>query len=274
MKSKILCSTGAFIGKVNGRNHKLIIENAPKIHCDGFEFMMYGSWYEMIDKITSDLKASDIMFPVLHVDKQVGELISQNKNNDNEVARGIFEKNCQIANTLGSEKIVLHLWGGISSDRDIDNNIEQFGKLDIIAKRYGLLLTVENVVCNQQDPMTHLHVLHQNYPDITFTFDTKMAAFHSQMQLIYEEQWKWMWEQNRIAHLHINDYRGGHMDWGNLKTLHIGEGNIDFDRFFSFLRNKNFCSTLTVESTSMRSDGSIEIEKLNQSLDYIHNKLS
>ncbi|WP_258712364.1 hypothetical protein [Clostridium gelidum] len=40
----------------------------------------------------------------------------------------------------------MHLWGGIPSDRDINNNSEQFEKLHAISKSYDLLLTVENVV--------------------------------------------------------------------------------------------------------------------------------
>ncbi|WP_297430146.1 sugar phosphate isomerase/epimerase [Clostridium sp.] len=273
MKSKVLCSTGAFIGRVNGRNYKLIVENAQKIHCDGFEFMLYPSWYDVIDQLVYDLKTADIAFPVVHVDKQVGEMISRNENNYIESALDLFDKNCRIAKVLGSEKLVLHLWGGIPSDRDNINNIEQFKRLNAISKSYDLLLTVENVVCNQQDPMTHLKELQRCYPNISFTFDTKMAAFHSQLQLVYENEWKWLWEGNHIRHLHINDYCGGHMNWKCLKALHIGEGNIDFDEFFTFLRSKNYSDTITVESTSMRKDGSIEIEKLNRSLDYIYRKL-
>lgn len=273
MRSKVLCSTGAFIGRVNERNYKLIIENAQKIHCDGFEFMLYPSWYDVMDQLVYDLKATDITFPIVHVDKHVGEMISRNEKDDIESALEIFDKNCRIAKVLGSEKLVLHLWGGIPSDRDINNNIEQFEKLNAISKSYDLLLTVENVVCNQQDLMTHLQALQRAYPNIYFTFDTKMAAFYSQIQLVYENEWKWLWEGNHIRHLHINDYCCGHMDWSCSKALHIGEGNIDFDKFFKFLRSKRYSDTITVESTSMRKDGSIEIEKLNHSLDYIYRKL-
>jgi hypothetical protein len=46
-----------------------------------------------------------------------------------------------------------------------------------------------------------------------------------------------------------------------------------FDKFFAFLRSKNYSDTIKVESTSMRKDGSIEIEKLNRSLDCIYGKL-
>lgn len=273
MKSRLLCSTGAFIGRVNGRNHKLIIEYASRLHCDGFEFMMYDSWYEIMDQIVEDLKASDIPFPVVHVDKQIGEIISRNENNDNEVAIELFEKNCKIARGLGSEKLVLHLWGGLPSDRNMRNNIEQYKRFDAIARSYDLLLTVENVVCNQQDPMTHLKTLQEIYKDIAFTFDTKMAAFHSQLSSVYEKEWDWLWEQKSIRHLHVNDYGGGHMNWSCLEALHISDGDIDFDEFFSFLKSVGYSDTITVESTSMRKDGSVDIEKLNSSLDYISKKL-
>lgn len=63
------------------------------------------------------------------------------------------------------------------------------------------------------------------------------------------------------------------MNWQCLKALHIGEGNMDFDKFFTFLRSKSYSDTITVESTSMNKYGSIEIEKLNRSLDYIYGKL-
>lgn len=274
MNNTVLCSTGAFIGRVNGRNHKLIMKYAPELHCDGFEFMMYDTWYEKMNEIQNDLHASGLLFPVLHVDKQVGERISRNQSNDTEVALELFKKNCWMANAIGAEKLVLHLWGGIPSDSNISYNIEIFKKLDDIAKDNGLQLTVENVVCNQQNPMIHMTELSNKYSDVVFTFDTKMAAFHNQLNTIYELEWDWLWSNNRIKHLHINDYKGGYMDWSNLKALHIGDGMIDFEKFFLFIKEKMYQGTLTVESTSMIADGSVDIEKLNQSLDYIRTHLN
>lgn len=37
----ILCSTGALIGKPNGRDYRLLESLSEKLNCDGFEFMMY-----------------------------------------------------------------------------------------------------------------------------------------------------------------------------------------------------------------------------------------
>ena len=44
--SKILCSTGALIGKPNNRDYKLLEPLSQNLSCDGFEFMMYNSWYD------------------------------------------------------------------------------------------------------------------------------------------------------------------------------------------------------------------------------------
>lgn len=272
MRYQVLCSTGAFIGSVNGRNHRLIIENAPELRCDGFEFLMYAAFYDKIDLITKDLSGSGLEFPVLHVEKQVGELISRNESDDTEQAFELFKKNCRMANGLDAKKMVLHLWGGYPSDKNIGYNIKQYYKLNQIAKEHGLLLTVENVVCNNQNPMTHLKILRNTYTDIAFTFDTKMAAFHGELELLYKDEWDWLFLENRIRHFHVNDYGSRHMDWDNLKALHIGEGNIDFEKFFQFIQEKNYSGTITVEGTSTNRDGSINIEKLNHSLQYINEK--
>lgn len=156
----------------------------------------------------------------------------------------------------------MHLWSGIESDRDINNNIAAYPLLKTIADRYMLDLTVENVVCNNLDPMSHMKTLARAYPDIHFTFDTKMAAFHSQLYDICQPENLWLWRN--ITHLHINDYGGGHMDWANLRTLPMGRGNIDFSRFFETVRNVGYCGDFTVEASAVGEDGVVDFDILNQ----------
>lgn len=275
-ENRILCSTGAFIGRVNGRNHKLIEKYAPKLHCDGFEFMMYPSWYdkEKMEEISEDLNRSGLSFPVFHADKSIGEDISRNeKPSDIPMAYEKFEKNCKLAKRIGAEKMVLHLWGGEPSDRAIQTNIRCFRDLQQMAETYGILLTVENVVCNQKDPMTHIRELLEVYPEICFTFDTKMAAFHNQLEELYLPENEILFTGNHIRHMHINDYAGGYMDWSHLEALHFGEGQIDFQRYFDVVKKESYHGDYTVESTAMRQDGSVDIEKLNQSLDRVRNSV-
>ena len=124
-------------------------------------------------------------------------------------------------------------------------------------------MLVENVVCNHENPMKHWSTLRERYPDIRFVFDTKMAAFHEQLEWLYEEEYQWLWQEGHIDHYHVNDYAGGYMDWANLKTLPIGKGKVDFDRFFSFVRKTGYQETYTVEATAFDSTGVVDTQMLN-----------
>ena len=258
---KVLCSTGALIGRPNGRNIRLLDTCLEKLTCDGFEFMMYSTWYDTLEEMLAYLRSLPAVFPTMHCEKGIGERITRG---GGELAEAFdhFAKNCEIACAIGAKTLVLHLWNGIDSDRQFDRNLDACGKLMETAKQHGLLLTVENVVCNMADPMTRLTELHRAYPELHFTYDTKMAAFHGQMDALYAPENAGIAE--KIAHMHINDYRGGVMDWSCLRTLHMGEGQIDFTAFFRFIGQRGYRGDFTVEATSFDGDGVIRYEKLNE----------
>lgn len=261
--NRILCSIGAIIGRPNGRDITLLNKCLEQLECDGYEFLMYETWYEKEEEILGFLADFPAPLPVFHCEKGVGDLISRNLEGDFEQALELFEINCRMAKKIGSEKLVLHLWSGLDSDKDMPHNVEAYGILREISDKYGLALTVENVVCNRQDPMTHLITLAQTYPDIPFTFDTKMAEFHNQLDLLYREENARLLPN--IVHMHINDYKGGFKEWKKLRTLHIGEGQIDFDRLFAFLKRIGYKGDFTVEATSFNESGEIDFEALNRS---------
>lgn len=266
--NQLLCSTGALITRKNNRDYHLLTDIAPRLHCDGFEFMMYESWYDIWEQVASDLSKMNLSFPLFHVEKCVGQAISRNEEGDNEQAQKLFEINCVMAQRIGAKKLVMHLWDGIPSDRNIENNIEQYAYLNEIAQNNGLLLTVENVVCNQQDPLLHFEELIEKYPDIAFTFDVKFAQFHNQLDITFGDEYIWLWK-GPVRHIHISDYAGGYKEWEQLKSLHPGEGRINYEKLFENLKRINYTETVTIESTSVLPDGSIDYDKLNGSLDYL-----
>ena len=141
-----------------------------------------------------------------------------------------------------------------------------------VAEEHGLLLTVENVICNTQDPMTHMRALADAYPDIAFTFDTKMAAFHSQLDELYKPENAWLWA--RIAHFHVNDYAGGHMDWARMSALALGKGHVDFDRFFAFVKQMGYKGDFTYEATALNDDGTVRYDEMNASLARIRKEVN
>ena len=264
---RILCSTGCLCTMRNGRDHTLICKTAPLLHGDGFEFMMYGSWYDAWRKILDDILAMNVNIPVMHVEKRIGERITLG---DISEARACFRINAEMAAALGADKLVMHLWDGRPSDSNIAVNYAEYAVLRDIAAEHGVTLTVENVVCINSTPLDHLARLHDMYPDISFTYDFKMAQFHAQVEKTFSKEYMWLW-QGPVKHVHFSDFGGEPMEWSALRSLHPGEGNIDFAGICRNLCNVGYEGCITIESTSVNEDGSIQIDKLNRSIDLIRN---
>lgn len=271
--SEILCSTGALIGKSNGRDYRLLEALSKQLSCDGFEFMMYSTWYEEVDELVSTLQAMKLHIPVMHCEKHIGENVSKGGEMELNEAYRLFEINCQIANNIDAKNLVVHLWDGLTSDKNFHNNIKAYSYLADIAKQYKVNLLVENVVCNHKDPMRHWYELREKYSDIHFVFDTKMAAFHDQMDLLYKKEYEWLWKDKHICHYHINDYAGGYKDWKNLRTISIGKGHINFKRFFEYIHEIGYADTFTVESTAFNADGVVDVNMLNEQFKYIRKSI-
>ena len=262
--NKILCSTGAITGRANGYNYKLLECLSEQLTCDGFELMMDSVWYDDITALKNYLQEKSFYIPVIHCEKNIGEMISKGGKSELEQAYRTFEKDCDVAMTIGASKLVLHLWGGRASDSNFRNNINAYPYLNEKAQEYGLELFIENVVCNVENPMKHLCELKEIYPNIRFVFDTKMAAFHEQLDLLYEVEYEWLWKEGYIKHYHINDYAGGYMDWCNLRTLPVGKGKIDFNSFFAFVKKSGYAGDFTAEGNAIRSDGTVDVDTLNE----------
>lgn len=271
---QILCSTGALIGRPNGRNFRLLEDLKKRLYCDGYEFMMYSTWRDKVDELLDYLKSIELYTPVMHCEKSVGENLSLGE--DKKLlsdAISVFELNCKIAKSISAKKLVLHLWGGLTSDKHFEVNKKAFSELSHIAKDYNVDLLVENIVCTEKDPFLRWSELYALYPDIHFIFDTKMAEFHGMLDLLYSDEYSWLWEEDHIKHFHINDYAGGYKDWEHLVTLPIGKGHVDFEKFFAFFKKHLKADTLTIESTAFDKNGIVDVKMLNDQVEYIKSKL-
>lgn len=283
---QILCSTGALLGKSNNRDYRLLKEMAAKLECDGFELMVYSSWYSEIDKLIASIQSLHLNIPVVHCQKSLGEALCGMKvwregeeypeyvmteEEDRECylkGKEKFLMNLKVANAAGSDKMVMHLWNGMPSDKNIERNIERFGELNDMAKKAGIELMVENVVCNTHDPLYDMGLLYKTYPNVSFVYDTKMAEFHRQTMKVFEPEWEWMFKDGHVKHLHINDYDGGYMDWGNLRVLPIGKGHVDFHTFFKKISQYGYSGDYTIEATGFdRITGEIDFDMLNGCFD-------
>ena len=261
--NKILCSTGALLGRPNGRDFSLLPALEEKLNCDGLELMFYDSWYDQQDALFSTLTKLEKPLLVFHAEKNICSKLCSADPQEVKTALDSFTVNCAFAEALHIDTMVFHLWDGWMDETQLLFALARYPELNAIAREHHILLTIENIVTKQQDPIHYCRLLLQ-HPDIVFTYDTKMAAFHQQEQALYEK--KNAAFVAAIRHLHINDYNGGYMDWPQFKTRHIGEGHVDFDSLFSFLKSIPYTGYFTTEATSFDKTGTIDLNKLNHTL--------
>lgn len=266
---KILCSTGALLGRPNGRDFNLLPQLEDKLNCDGLELMFYDTWYDQQDALFSVLTRLKKSITVFHAEKGICGKLCSNDPQEVKSALDLFTVNCTFASALHIDTMVFHLWDGWMDDAHIRAALSRYPELNAIAQEYHIRLTIENIVTRQQDPLHFCRLLLQQHPEAVFTYDTKMAAFHQQDQALYETENAHV--AAAIRHLHINDYDGGYMDWPRFKTRHIGDGHVDFNSLFPFLKSIPYQGHFTTEATSFDQTGKIDLDKLNNTLALLKN---
>lgn len=268
MNNKVLCSTGAYIGQKNGFDHKLIPVYASELRCDGLELMMLHAWYDDIDGRAAYLAKSGTRFDVIHSDKEIGVLLSRNEDGDTAEALRLFEISCRTGQTVGAEKLVLHLWGGYGTDSRIGYNISMLDRLFEISQRFGLCITIENIPCGSQDPLTHWASIKSQYPEARFIFDTRFGAFHRQLNEVFSRPW---FEDGSIAHMHISDFIGPPGDFTKLRPiLFPKEGIAGFETLLPRIKSV-YHGSITLESPAIEKDGRVDIDKINSAFNFIYN---
>lgn len=260
----VYVSNGALITRYNGRDYHLLPGLVRQLDADGVEFLMYESWADQVSDIRRFLCAEKLDFPVVHADKKIGDLLSEFGAEAAGEAKALLERDACTADALGAKKLVVHLWNGPFSDSRFSDALPVIDGFLQIASRRGLLLTIENVTCRENRSLDHLCEMAARYPALRFTYDTKMAVLHGENLLLEKEPYRFLMQQGLISHLHLNDSR---IDGGTrLPILHIGQGIVDFERFFRFAADCGFSGTATVESTSVNTDGTVNLDRLNESL--------
>jgi sugar phosphate isomerase/epimerase len=149
-----------------------------------------------------------------------------------------------------------------------------YGDMAALAEKRGLCLTVESVTCRENLSLDHLAALAKKYPFARFTYDTKMAHLHGENELLARKKYAPLLDGGRICHLHVNDSVFPTPGMDRLPIMHIGEGSVDFGAFFALLKKRGYLGTATVESTSVRPDGSVDLDRLNHSLEEVRRGLN
>jgi len=269
---QLLCSTGAFSRYPDHTGYQAIQKYGPGLRVDGFEVMFYPAWYGDGKHIATELQATNLRFPTMHAEKNIGTALGQADPVLRERGIQMLEENCQLGNQLGCKLIVLHLWNWPELDDDLEKNLSTLSQCYDTATHYNIELALETIPGRHFDPLTNIHRALERDARSHFALDTEFLYNYKQLETVFETPW--LWENNRLHHVHIKDSLGQPFIDGQRVYLHPGEGRINFARFFEQLRIKNFTGNISLESPALTKDGEVNVEQLQNSLDFLRKLLS
>ncbi len=261
----VLCSTGAFTRVPHITDHRLILQYGPGLPADGLEVMFHLGWYAQVGRVVDDLLSTSLKFPAVHAEKSTGAAMGSADASQRAIGLQRLQVNCQLAHQIGAKLVVLHLWGLPDSDEHIERNLATLGACLDIAEGAGVQLAVETIPCARADPLTHIRRAMEQDARCMIALDTEFLAQHHQLEEALTAAW--LWQGERVRHVHIKDYDGQSTTAnGYRRYLHPGEGKIDFRAFFKALQQHGFDGSISLEASVVHQDNSIDVEKLKTSL--------
>lgn len=248
-------------------SHLQVLRYGPQLDVDGFELMFYKPWYPDIERIADELRASQLSIPVMHAEKDIGVLLGSASAEDRQHSVYLLAENCRLGSLIGTHIVVLHLWGWPQLDDYLEYNLEQLHRCIDAAEQYGIKLAIETIPARHADPLTNVQRAFRQDQRSYIALDTEFLAQYEQMDAVFVTPW--LWEHERVQHIHIKDFDGQPFRDGKRRYLHPGEGNIDFVRFFTQLKQHHYTGYVSLESPTINNNGYVDIGRLQESLNFV-----
>ena len=269
---QLLCSTGTFSRFPDLTDYRSILIYGPELEVNGFELMFYPDWSTEIEQIATELLKSQLRFPAIHAEKGIMPALVSSRSGEREQGWQWMQASCQLGNLLGANLLIFHLWGLPNSDEKIEQNLQFLNDCMKIAEDFGMKLVLETIPCKFNDPLSNVYRALEREPGLLIALDTEFLEMHNQLNMALEADW--LWQHNRVCHIHIKDYDGNVYSTDNFRRyLHPGEGSIDFPKFFDALRLRSFSGYISLETSVVNPDGIRDIHKLKKSLSMLQEML-
>lgn len=269
---QVLCSTGVFTRSSDPYSHEVILKYGQEFVADGFELIFYPRWYQDPKPIVQVLRSCKLPFPVLHIEKSIGDSFGSSDTDEREQGILRFEQNCFFAQQLEAQTVVLHLWGLPSSDFQLEHNLQPLARCLDLAEQYGLTLAIETIPCTYADPLSNIKRAIEHDPRACVALDTQFLAWHDQLETVFTAPW--LWQAEKVCHVHLKDHEGPFGSQNGRNYLHPGEGQINFRRFVQQLRARGFTGALSLEARAIDSANQVEIEHIQTSLQFVRHLVS
>lgn len=265
---QLLCSTGAFGRSPDYVDYSAALRYGSQLDVDGLELLFYPMWYGQIGDIARTLRQSNLHFPVMHAEKNIG--VALGKSDEIERTQGIqwLSENCRLAHLLGTQVLVLHLWGWPELDDNLENNLSLLSQCLDIAGQHGVTLAIETIPCRLATPLGNVQSAIERDNRCDVALDTEFLAQAHQLDEVFTAAW--LWSSQRVQHIHIKDFDGNPFaPDGRRRYLHPGEGTINFVRFFERLKERRYDGYISLESPAIDATGFVDIKRICESLSFI-----
>lgn len=268
MRPTITCSTGAITRWPDAMDAERLEHWCPSIRADSFEVMFYDRWYGQSDIIADRLRALGMRWVAVHAEKTIGPNLIADAPSTFESSLTALAENCRFARQLGAGVLVLHLWGLPDGDAQLDRQLAVLPQLIDIAEAEAVQLGIEALPCTVGTPMTNLERVLETDPRTRFVLDTEFLAIHNELDAALDAGW--LWKENRVVHLHIEDFDGMLVDEEeHRRYLHPGEGDIPFNRWLRGLAMREYTGPIALEATVVDAAGEVDLPRLNTSLEQL-----
>ena len=262
MSRTVLLSTGALTREPAYTDHREIVRHGAGLGIPGFELAMYSAWYGHLDDVVSDLRESELVFPSVHANKEIGTRLGSDDPEDVEEALEHLEVNCRAAAALGAKTLVFHLWERPSGDEEIERNLEHLPACLDTAGAYDLTLAVETIPGDVGAPLANIRLAVERDSRTRVTLDSEFLGLFGQLAESVEADW--LWEGRFVHHVHLKDFDGRLRRNGRRNYLLPGEGALDLQGFLTSLSERGYSGAFTIEATALDADGQLNAERLQQ----------
>ncbi len=265
---QLLCSTGAFSRFPDFVDYRAALRYGPQLDVDGLELMFYATWYSAIEDIAGSLQTSNLHFPVMHAEKNIGVALGKPSEEEREQGVQWLAENSRLASLLGTRILVLHLWGWPQLDDALENNLTSLSRCLDITEHYGLTLAIETIPGRHLSPLSNVRCAIERDNRSHVALDTEFLAQANQLDEVFTSTW--LWPSQRVQHIHIKDFdEHPFSSDGKRRYLHPGEGIIDFAHFFERLKACNYDGYVSLESPAIDMNGLVDIKRIQESLRFI-----
>ena len=270
---QLLCSSGAFGRYPVLIDHLDIARYASPLPIDGVEIMYYPEWTPRVEEIATDLLATGLCFPALHVEKNAAPAMLSADATERAQGRAWLAGSCYLGKLVGAHVAIFHLWGSPGSDEQIERNLSILSECIDIAEAYGMELAVETIPCVKSTPLAVIQRVVERDRRSKVALDTEFLAIHNQIEQALNSAW--LWSPGLVRHIHLKDYDGQqYTPEGYRRYLHPGEGKLDFAQIFARLKQLQFSGNLSLEASVVSPDYTRDSAKLLSSMEHLRVLLS